>query len=148
MKALAAALAGVVFGVGLTVSGMVDPRNVLAFLTLDAAWNPALILVMGSALAVAALGYRWVLRRAHPLFADGFTIPARRDIDPALLGGAALFGVGWGLSGYCPGPALVGAFFVDARALVFLCACLIGGAAHDLGSAVFARRARLVEADG
>ena len=148
MSGLAALAAGVLFGLGLTLSGMVDPANVLAFLTLDSGWNPALILVMGSALGVAAVGYRWVLRRSQPLFATAFSLPERTDLDLPLLAGAALFGVGWGLSGYCPGPALVGAFFADARALLFLLACLLGGALHDVAVALLARAVPAVDVDG
>ncbi len=119
MRALAALLGGLLFGLGLTVSGMTDPANVLAFLTLGAGWNGALVVVMGSAVVVTAVGYALTLRRDSPQFADRFEVPAPAAIDARLISGAVSFGLGWGLAGYCPGPALVGVFVLDARALVF-----------------------------
>lgn len=132
---VAAGSAGIVFGAGLSISGMADPQNVLAFLTVSSAWNPALMLVMGSALLVAGVGYRLVLGRASPLWADEFCIPSNTAIDVRLVLGATLFGVGWGLSGYCPGPALVGGFLLDLRALAFLAAFLVGLIAYELSAA-------------
>ena len=129
--AIAATVSGIVFGAGLAISGMADPQNVLAFLTISSAWNPALIFVMGSALLVTAVGYRMARLRVTPLWADEFSIPTNMAINTRLILGAALFGVGWGLSGYCPGPALVGGFLIDFRALIFLGAFLIGLFAYE-----------------
>ena len=107
MKPLIGFLAGLVFGLGLLVSGMTDPVRVLGFLDLAGAWDPSLAFVMLGAVATTALGYRLVLRRAHPLCDTDFHLPTVKRIDRRLLLGAALFGTGWGLAGYCPGPVIV-----------------------------------------
>lgn len=133
MNAAVGALgSGILFGFGLAVSGMSDPSNVLAFLTLSIGWRPDLLVVMGSAFVVAALGYRKVLSKAKPRWTDEFHIPDRKDIDARLVAGAIVFGIGWGFSGYCPGPALVGAFALDARALQFLIAFFAGAMFYEL----------------
>jgi uncharacterized membrane protein YedE/YeeE len=119
-KSLAALIAGVVFGTGLSISGMTDPQVVLAFLTLNANWDPSLMLVMVSAIAVTALGYRAATSRIAPLFDSEFHRPVLAGIDRRLVLGAVVFGTGWGLVGYCPGPAIVGALTLDPRALAFL----------------------------
>ena len=147
MNRVAALLGGLVFGVGLAVSGMAEPANVLAFLRIGPGWNPALILVMGCAFTVTAIGYWAVRRRSQPLFATSFSIPAGMPIDRSLVIGAVLFGVGWGLAGYCPGPAIVGAFALDPRALVFFAAFLVGAFGFRLVRAR-ADRAALATADG
>lgn len=126
MKGFSALLAGTLFGIGLAVSGMADPPNVLAFLTISSSWNPALIGTMGGALAVTAVGYALVTRRARPLFEAEFSIPRTGEIDKRLIVGASVFGVGWGLSGYCPGPGLVGLAVLDVRALAFVAAFAVG----------------------
>ena len=92
-------ITGLVFAIGLGISGMTDTTKVLGFLTLNADWNPALMLVMGGAIAVHAIVYRFAVRRSSPLFTDAFSIPSRRDIDGRLIGGALLFGLGWGWEG-------------------------------------------------
>lgn len=97
---------GLLFGLGLVISQMVDPAKVLAFLDVAGAWDPSLAFVMLGAVAVTAVGYRVVLARQDPLLADRFQVPTRSDIDTELLLGSAIFGVGWGLGGFCPGPAL------------------------------------------
>ena len=123
---LCATLSGLLFGAGLAISGMTQPEVVLAFLTLDSNWNPALMLVMGSAVSVSAVGYALARRREKPLLDARYHEPTARQVDLRLLSGAGIFGVGWALSGYCPGPALVGAASLDYRALVFLAAYLGG----------------------
>ncbi|MDA7947379.1 MAG: YeeE/YedE family protein [Hyphomicrobiaceae bacterium] len=105
MTLLVAAFAGLLFGTGLTISGMVNPAVVLGFLDLTGNWNPALLFVMIGALAVAVPGYQ-LLKGRRPFLAETQSIPSRSDIDVPLLLGAAIFGVGWGLAGICPGPAL------------------------------------------
>ncbi|GHE20407.1 DUF6691 family protein [Halomonas urumqiensis] len=105
LKAFAGYIAGLLFGLGLAISGMTDPARVIGFLDLAGAWDPTLMFVLGGAVVTNFIGYRMVLRRPHPLLEGGFQIPTRRDLDARLIGGAALFGIGWGLSGYCPGPA-------------------------------------------
>ena len=125
MKALATALlAGLIFGVGLCVSGMTDPRNIVAFLDVTGRWSPNLAGVMLGAIAVHAA---W-LRSGSRVSATGreSLMPAHGRIDSALLGGAALFGVGWGLSGYCPGPSLVALGTGAPGALVFVAAMAVG----------------------
>ncbi|MDA3914693.1 YeeE/YedE family protein [Oleiagrimonas sp.] len=102
-----ALLSGLLFGVGLTLGGMTQPKVVLGFLNVFGHWNPRLVLVMGGAVLTTAIGYRWVGKKRKPLLAEAFHWPTRKDIEWRLLGGAALFGMGWGMAGYCPGPALV-----------------------------------------
>ncbi len=126
MKNFSALSAGILFGGGLVVAGMTDPLKVLAFLTLGAGWNPTLIFVLGSAVVVTFLGYRLAGTRTAPLFDTQFHTPASTVIDKRLLGGAAIFGAGWGLAGFCPGPALVGLMTLDARAAVFIAAYVAG----------------------
>jgi uncharacterized membrane protein YedE/YeeE len=124
---LIALLAGILFGAGLVISGMANPAKVLAFLRIDAAWDPSLAFVMGGALAITLPGFAWLRRRQKPLFADQFVSPALRPIDRRLVLGALVFGLGWGLAGYCPGPALVSAALLQPMAWVFVPSMLIGG---------------------
>ena len=126
MSGWAALLAGLVFGLGLTLSGMTNPDKVLAFLTLSEHWDPTLIAVLASAVSVTAIGYALVGRLPAPLFDSRFHAPTERGIDARLVAGAVIFGVGWGIAGYCPGPAIVGALTLDPRAAVFLAAMLVG----------------------
>jgi uncharacterized membrane protein YedE/YeeE len=127
---LAATGAGVVFGAGLALSDMTNPAKVQNFLDLFGTWDPSLAFVMGAALAVSALGYWIARRRGAPLLAGAFSIPTRRDLDPELLAGAALFGVGWGLGGFCPGPALAGLGQGVAGVYLFVAAMLAGVVLH------------------
>jgi uncharacterized membrane protein YedE/YeeE len=117
---LVALLIGVLFGVGLVLAGMTQPVKVLGFLDWFGAWDPSLLFVIGGAIAVYSIAYRVVLQRKQPLLADAFVLPRRTRIDAKLIGGAALFGVGWGLGGYCPGPSIVslGSGATDALVLV------------------------------
>ncbi|MBX6322146.1 MAG: YeeE/YedE family protein [Rhodospirillaceae bacterium] len=137
MAALLAALgAGLLFGAGLAVSQMVSPAKVLAFLDLGAIpqgdWDPSLALVMAAALAVAAAGFRLAAVRARPLCAPAFHVPARRKIDARLGAGALLFGAGWGLVGYCPGPAIASLAYGRQETAVFVLAMLAGMLLHRL----------------
>ena len=106
MRLILLYLTGVVFGVGISVSGMANPAKVVNFFDVAGTWDPSLGFVMGGALAVTFVGYRLVFTRPAPLFANGFSLPGRTDIDARLVGGSALFGVGWGIAGFCPGGAL------------------------------------------
>ena len=117
---------GLLFGLGLIVSQMVNPAKVLGFLDIFGAWDPSLALVMGGAVVVSALGYLAAKRRGVPVLAPRLEIPTRRDLDPRLIGGAALFGIGWGLVGLCPGPALVGLTFGPWPVFVFVAAMIVG----------------------
>ena len=124
---LAGALgSGVVFGVGLVVSGMTNPAKVLGFLNLFGDWDPSLMLVMVGAIGVHSLLLRLILRRKSPLAAESFAVPAVRRVDARLVIGSAVFGVGWGLSGYCPGPAVVALASGSVSVLVFVAALLCG----------------------
>lgn len=146
MKPLAALVAGVVFGVGLVLSGMTEPGNVISFLNLAPSWSPALLFVMGSALVVTGIGYRLAGRRSAPLFDTAFHRPTARGIDRRLMIGAGLFGIGWGIAGYCPGPAIVGAFLLDSRALLFVAAYMVGTLVFELWERT--AQARAAQADG
>jgi uncharacterized membrane protein YedE/YeeE len=123
---VAAFVAGALFATGLVVSGMTRPDKVLAFLDVLGHWDASLLLVMAGAIAVHALAYRLVLRRGSPLFDVRFHVPARRDIDLRILLGAAIFGIGWGIAGYCPGPALVSAAGGAVAPVVFVLAMAAG----------------------
>jgi uncharacterized membrane protein YedE/YeeE len=126
-KQIATALvAGLLFGAGLAVGGMTNPRKVIGFLDIGGAWDPSLAFVMLGAIAVHFFAYRWVRGSAAPLFADEFAIPKLRHIDAKLVAGSALFGVGWGLGGYCPGPGIVSLGAGRSDALVFVASMAIG----------------------
>lgn len=99
-------LVGALFGVGLSVAGMINPNKVQGFLDIFGNWDPSLMFVMGSAVLVTMLGYRYILKHPHPLLSKAFIIPSRDDLDAPLIVGAALFGIGWGMAGFCPGPAV------------------------------------------
>lgn len=124
---VAAFVAGLLFGIGLYAAQMVNPDKVLAFLDIAGRWDPSLALVMGSAVLITGLGFPLVLRRSKPVWSDSFSLPMRRDIDRPLLLGATLFGIGWGMAGYCPGPAIAALLIHPAEAIPFLLAMLAGG---------------------
>ncbi|MGJ7457940.1 DUF6691 family protein [Halomonas sp. MA07-2] len=105
LKPVMGYIAGLLFGLGLGISGMTDPARVLGFLDLFGAWDPTLMFVLGGAVVTNFIGYRLVFKRPNPIYGEAFQLPTRQDLDARLIGGAALFGIGWGLSGYCPGPA-------------------------------------------
>jgi uncharacterized membrane protein YedE/YeeE len=117
---------GALFGIGLALGGMTHPSVVLGFLDLAGAWDPSLAFVMAGAVVVTGLGYAWLRRRERPLWADAFERPPSRPIDRGLIGGAALFGIGWGLTGYCPGPAVASLSAGWGGLFVFLLAMLAG----------------------
>jgi len=117
---------GLIFGLGLVVSGMVDPAKVQNFLDLFGTWDPSLAFVMGGAVAVAFAGYRLAWRNARPVLDDKFHLPETTPIDRRLLLGAAVFGIGWGLGGYCPGPAFTGLSLLAPGTIVFVPAMLVG----------------------
>lgn len=126
MSALAAFAAGLVFGVGLVLSGMTDPGKVLGFLDVAGAWDPSLAFVMAGAILVGAAAFALARRRAQAFLGDAMQLPARRDIDLRLVAGAIVFGIGWGLAGFCPGPALVSFGSGQDKAAVFVVAMLVG----------------------
>ena len=133
---LAALVCGVVFGFGLAISGMTQPNRVLGFLDVlglaSGRWDPTLAFVMLGALAVAAPGFLLARRRARPLFAPAAAWPSQRDIDRPLLAGAVLFGIGWGLVGLCPGPAIANLATLSSRIVAFVIAMAVGMLALDL----------------
>lgn len=117
---------GVLFGIGLVVSGMSDPAKVLNFLDLFGAWDSSLAFVMAGAVIVAFFGYRLVFRRGRPIVGKAFHLPTRDDIDGRVLAGPAIFGIGWGLGGFCPGPALTALSLGAPGTLAFVPAMLLG----------------------
>ncbi len=119
-------LAGLLFGLGLILSGMADPGKVLGFLDLAGAWDPSLAFVMGGAILVGVVGYAVAGRRSNTLLGGAIDLPNNREIDQRLIGGALLFGVGWGIAGFCPGPALVSLGSAQPKALVFVLAMAAG----------------------
>ena len=133
MKQILTALgAGIVFGLGLAISQMVDPAKVLGFLDLAGDWDPSLAFVMGGAVVVSFFGFRAASARVRPFFAAAFQMPKATDLDARLLGGAALFGVGWGLVGICPGPAIAGLAFGLTESVIFVVALLVGAGLANL----------------
>ncbi len=132
MMIAAGLLCGFVFGWGLLISGMVQPAKVLAFLDLFGDWDPSLAVVMAAALAVSGLGFRLLRRRERPVIDGRFQWSTRTVIDKPLIGGAMLFGLGWGLAGLCPGPALENLATLSPRVIVFVAAMAAGMALHDL----------------
>ncbi|MEC9250197.1 MAG: DUF6691 family protein [Pseudomonadota bacterium] len=127
---LAAGLSGLVFGIGLTVSQMVNPAKVLAFLDILGDWDPSLMFVMGGALLVTAGGYRLAWMRPAPLYAERFQVPTDTSIDRKLALGAVMFGAGWGLVGLCPGPAIAALTLGGPKIWVFMLAMLAGMLIH------------------
>ena len=126
IRALVALLSGGIFGAGLTIGGMTDPARVRGFLDLFGEWDPTLAFVMGGALAVMAIAWRFVPGMARPLFEGGFHLPGTSDLTPKLIGGAALFGIGWGIAGLCPGPGFAALAIEPGGAAIFVVAMLVG----------------------
>ena len=123
MKAFAALIAGLLFSFGLIISGMTNPQNIIDFLDLTGNWNPALALVLMSAVIVTGIGYRLVWKRETPLYEPVFSVPTNRVIDRRLIVGSLIFGIGWGLVGLCPGPALASVYSGNwVKILAFLAA--------------------------
>jgi len=125
-KILIALISGIIFGLGLSLSQMMNPEKVISFLDISGDWDPSLAFVMMGALAVTFISFRWVLNRSEPLLEDGFHLSKRTEIDKALLGGAAIFGVGWGMSGYCPGPAVASLGLGSIEAVVMVLSIYLG----------------------
>ena len=132
-RAIVALVCGLVFGAGLIISQMSNPAKVIGFLDVTGKWDPSLALVMAGAIAVFGVLYRLALRQGTPLLAPQFTLPEKDRLDAPLMVGALIFGVGWGLGGFCPGPAIVSAAFGDARVWVFLAAMIAGMLLYRIG---------------
>lgn len=126
MKLISTYLIGLIFGIGISISGMANPAKVLNFFDIAGTWDPSLAFVMGGALIVAFFGYRHVLKRPAPAFEARFLLPTRRDIDPPLIAGSAVFGVGWGIAGFCPGGALPALGTGRMEVLIFVIALIAG----------------------
>jgi uncharacterized membrane protein YedE/YeeE len=126
---IVALLTGTLFGLGLAISQMINPDKVLAFLDIFGAWDPSLAFVMGGAVAVTALTFRRVLALPKPLFGSRFEVPTSNAIDAPLLAGAVIFGIGWGLAGYCPGPAIASLALGSMEPVIFVIAFVVGNAA-------------------
>lgn len=126
MRNLIALIGGVLFGLGLALSNMMDPAKVLSFLDIAGDWDPSLMLVMGGAVAVTLPGFYLILKRPYPLFEKSFYLPGKHTIDRKLIGGAALFGLGWAMAGLCPGPAVAGLATGNLKILAFVVAMLAG----------------------
>ena len=135
MLILASLVCGFIFGLGLLVSGMTQPSKVLGFLDIFGAWDPSLAVVMAAALAVSGIGYWLAQQRPRPVLAPKFDIPTKTSIDTPLVAGSALFGLGWGLVGLCPGPALENLATLSPPVIVFCLAMVAGMVAHDMGYA-------------
>lgn len=125
-RILVPALSGTIFGAGLALGGMTDPARVRGFLDLLGDWDPTLVFVMGGAVLVMVAAWRIQPRLARPLFADGFTLPGTSDLTPRLIGGSALFGIGWGIAGLCPGPGIAALVIEPVSSAIFVAAMLAG----------------------
>lgn len=135
---------GILFALGLGLAGMTQPQKIIGFLNLNA-WDPTLLFVMIGAIAVHAIGYRLVMRRKSPLFDISFHVPQKKDIDGKLIGGAILFGIGWGLGGFCPGPALVSLGTGQLSILVFVLMMLAGMSFYRRTEKTFPRNQKQVQ---
>jgi uncharacterized membrane protein YedE/YeeE len=136
MKAIGAAFfAGILFAIGLCVSGMTNPAKIIAFLDFAGAWDPSLAFVMAGAVGVHAVASRMALRAPRPVWSSRYFLPTRRDVDLPLIAGAAIFGLGWGIAGYCPGPAVVSLVAPSPGLVTFVLAMAVGTLALPLSRA-------------
>ena len=141
MKLFFAYLSGIIFGIGISISGMVNPAKVLNFFDVAGAWDPRLAFVMGGALIITFIGYRFVLKHPAPFMATGFQLPARKDFDLPLIGGSAVFGIGWGTAGFCPGAALPALGTGRSEGLIFVATLLVGIIAAKILQSMLSNRA-------
>jgi uncharacterized membrane protein YedE/YeeE len=139
MKLLSAFVAGLVFGLGLTLSGMTDPSKVIAFLDLAGAWDPSLAFVMAGAILVASVGFYFAFKRSRAILEDVMRLPTASQIDRRLVLGSLAFGAGWGLAGYCPGPAVASLLSGRAEPLIFVVAMLAGMVLYELQTRLVAK---------
>ena len=126
MAVIVAVVTGLLFGAGLAASGMTNPEKVQGFLDLTGVWDPSLMFVMGGAVVVTLISFRFILKLSRPVFSEQFHMPSSTSIDTRLIIGAALFGTGWGLVGYCPGPALAAIAYLNSDVMIFLVAMFVG----------------------
>lgn len=132
MHLLTSFISGLLFGVGLILSGMTDPQNIIGFLDIAGTWNPRLALVMVGAVTVSYFGFRHAARRETSLLGEPVRLPASKSLDARLVAGAVLFGIGWGMVGYCPGPALVSLTSMALQPVMFVLAMLVGMALYEV----------------
>jgi hypothetical protein len=145
VNAVSAFVAGLLFGAGLIVSGMTDPSKIIGFLDVAGAWDPSLAFVMGGAILVGFAAFRFARRRAASFLGGAMRLPTARSVDRPLILGSLAFGVGWGLAGYCPGPAIVAYGAGQDKAVVFVVAMIAGMALYEAADRLFhARRRRRV----
>lgn len=126
MNFIISLVAGIIFGAGLLISGMMDPAKIIGFLDLFGEWDPTLIFVMGSALAITVPAYHFILKKERPLFSEGFSLANTQALDKPLVFGSAIFGIGWGLYGYCPGPGISSLGSLNMAGFVFVPCMLVG----------------------
>ena len=143
MRLVTSYLIGLVFGVGIAISGMANPAKVLNFFDIAGTWDPSLAFVMGGGLIVTFIGYRFVLKRPAPLLSVSFQLPTRRDLDMPLIAGSAVFGVGWGIAGFCPGGALPALGTGRMEVFAFVAALLVGIFAAKVLQAALAKRSQI-----
>jgi len=125
-------LAGLLFGLGLVISGMVNPGKVIGFLDISGNWDPSLILVMGGGLMLTVPAFHLILKNPNPLFEERFFLPTLKTIDRKLVSGAVIFGLGWGIAGFCPGPAIAALVTLDLTVLLFVSAMICGMLLHHI----------------
>lgn len=142
MRLIISYLTGLVFGIGISISGMANPAKVLNFFDIAGTWDPSLAFVMGGALIVTFIGYRFVLKRPSPALVDTFQLPTRRDLDLPLIGGSAVFGIGWGIAGFCPGGALPALGTGNMNVFIFTAAMLAGIIGAKILQAALSNRAQ------
>ncbi len=126
MRQVYAYISGLIFGLGISIAGMGNPAKVLNFFDIAGSWDPSLAFVMGGAMFTAMIGYRIVFKRHHPLLASAFQLPTKQDIDGSLIAGSAVFGVGWGIAGFCPGGALPMLGTGKTEVFIFVAALVVG----------------------
>ena len=131
-QGIVALIVGLLFGLGLALSGMTQPQKVIGFLDFFGEWDPTLLFVMVGAILVHAVAYRFIKRRSSPILAEVFHLPPTKKVDWKLIAGSVLFGIGWGLAGYCPGPALTSLTTLRFDAIVFVAAMAIGMLSHGI----------------
>lgn len=131
---LVALVAGLLFGLGLSLSQMIDRNRVLGFLDITGNWDSTLLFVLGGAVGVTVIAFRFVLRLPHPIWGDKFYLPTRKKIDRSLVLGSAIFGIGWGIAGYCPGPGLTALVIGGVNPIIFLLALVLGSFLYDLSA--------------
>jgi uncharacterized membrane protein YedE/YeeE len=129
---LIALLCGIIFGIGLSLAQMINPNKVINFLDITGNWDPSLIFVMVGALAVAFISFRWILKRSTPLLAKSFHLSKKLSVDKSLVLGAAIFGIGWGMSGYCPGPAVTGLGLLSLEPVILVVTIYLGFFVYNL----------------